>query len=242
MIRTEDKQFEERILNDGSHIAVPFVLSMMQDGTRDYLVYSFCVKIAEEFEEKFGDEPLSEEAKAFLDEKITPIMEKLDFDCTGALDRIHMEFVGTAFDETRILPDCEIISTLDGEKWIDELELDTFELDPDDLVDRMAVIRWRGKIVCYCGLNDICDEDDSLELTVECAEDYRRQGFGSSCVAMLTQYLRGLGERVKYVCSVTNQNSFRTAAAAGLIPNREVLSFVCYRNEEPDGDEEEMKF
>lgn len=233
MIRIENTDFEKEIFEDGSCIAVPIEISQTADGEIDILTYSFCRDVAEEFEKSYSDDPFSEDAVEFLYKKLTPKMVQADYSTKGAGEHGYYEYRCDAPECDNILPECEIIDTLDGEKW-NELELDEFMLDPDSPTDRMAVIRRNGKIVCYAGLNDLSEEDGLYELTVECEENWRRHGYGGSCVAKLTEYLISLGESVKYVCSESHIVSQKTAEAAGFTIYKKVLPFVCYRNDDED--------
>lgn len=236
MIRREEFDFEQEILND-SHIAVPFQVTKTADGKLDLLVYSFAVKTAEEFEKTYGADPFTEEARAYLTEKLTPLMAQFGFDADDAMERVHLEYRCDAPETGKILPDCELIDSLDGEEW-DDLPLDEFDLDPENPLDRMAVIRKNGKIVCFAGLNDISEEDGLLEVTVECEEDCRRKGYGASCIAKITEYLLGLGEDVKYICADDNTASAKTAESAGYVLHSTGMPFVCYRFEEDEEDPE----
>lgn len=239
MVKAEDFEFEKEIIRSGHHIAMP--IEIVRDeisGMMTITAYSFCVKLAEEFEEKFSRDPFSPEAKKFLHEKLNPIMNELDYDTSFAAERIHFDYRSLNVNRDRILPQCEIISTLEGEKW-DELPLDEFSLDPCDERDRMAVIKIDGKIVCYAGINDISEDDGMIEITVECEEEYTRRGYGSSCVACIADYLDKLGLTAKYICSDSNTASRRTAEAAGLTLAAKILPFVCYKFEE---DPEECEF
>lgn len=235
MVKLEDKQFEDYIIETSSHIAMPFELHMRNGGI-EIISYSFTRQIAEEFEERFASDPFSAEAKRFLIDKLTPVMNELGYDTEGANDRIHLEYRCDKADTAKILPECEIISTLDGEKW-DELPLDEFSLDPEDITDRMAVIRVGGRIVCFAGLNDISEDDGYIEVTVECCEDYRHRGYGVSCIAKLTDYLLSLGERVKYICVEENYASRAAAESAGFALYDRCMPFVCYRYDEADSAE-----
>ena len=231
MVKLEDKQFEDDIIASGSHIAMPFEIHRNAEGELLIISYSFTKKIAEEFENCFSSDPFSDEAKKYLSEKLTPIMNELGYDTEGAADRIHLEFHCTEVDKSKILPECEIIASLDGESW-DDVPLDEFELDSTIPSDRMAVIRKDGKIVCFAGLNDISEDDGYIEITVECSEEYRRKGFGISCIACLTDYLLSIGERVKYICSDDNSASKAAAESAGFVLCDTCLPFVCYKVEE----------
>lgn len=238
MIRLENPEFEKEILDGESCIAVPIEISQINGGEPDILTYSFCREIAAEFEKKYASDPFSEDAVSFLTEKLTPKMAQLEYSTAGAGEHGYYEYRCDAPNKAKILPECEIIDTLDGEKW-DELELDEFMLDSDEPTDRMAVIRKDGKIVCYAGLNDLSEDDGLYELTVECEEDCRGNGYATSCTAKLTEYLIGIGEGVKYICSVNHIVSQKTAEAAGFKVYKRVLPFVCYKNDEEDEEDEE---
>ncbi len=127
-----------------------------------------------------------------------------------------------------VLPGCYIIDSVAGDRWVG-VSIDDFELDPAEKIDRMAVIRDGGKIVCFAGLNDICEEDDYIELTVECAEEYRGRGYGTSCAAALGEYLILLGEKVKYICDDSNLASKAVAEGAGFKLYDKRMPFVCYK-------------
>lgn len=233
MIRLEDTELEKEILSGESCIAVPIEVTQNSDGALDILTYSFCRDIAEEFEKKYKTDPFSAEAVDFLTEKLTPKMAQLEYSTVGAGEHGYYEYRCDKPSSAKIMPECEIIDTLDGEKW-DELELDEFMLDSAEPTDRMAVIRKDGKIVCYAGLNDLSEDDGLYELTVECEEDYRGRGYATSCAAKLTEYLKDIGEGVKYVCSVNHIVSQKTAEAAGFKIYKKVFPFVCYRSDEED--------
>jgi len=238
MIRREDFEFEQEIMND-SHIAVPFQVTLSADGTLDLLIYSFAEKIAEKFEKTYGSNPFSEEAKAYLTAELAPIMEEFGFDADAAMERIHLEYHCDAPNPDCILPDCVLIDSLEDEVW-EDLPLDEFDLDPENPMDRMAVIRRDGKIVCFAGLNDISEEDGFAEVTVECEASCRRNGYGASCISKITEYLLGLGENVKYVCADDNTASAKTAESAGYKLVSINMPFVCYKfNEDEEYDEED---
>jgi len=230
----EDADFEKGVLEDGC-IAVPVEISLTQDGELSLCVYSFCRDAAEAFIERFSADPFSDEALAFVSDALSEKMAEMDFELTDPREHEYFEYRCTDPDTSKILADCDIIDTLKGEKW-DNLELDEFELEKSDPTDRMAVIRRDRRIVCYAGINDISDGDGMYELTVECEEEYRRRGFASSCIAAMADHLIRLGEGVKYVTAGTNTASQHTAASAGFVLCRKVLSFVCYRNVEDEGE------
>lgn len=239
MIRLEEKQLEEQVIATGHHIAVPFELNQMADGTLDILVYSFCEAIAGEFEEKFADDPTGEAAQAFLYEKITPIMRAMDYDCGDALGVIYYEFHADAGVSADGLAeaDCDLVDDLTGEVF-ENLPLDEFEFLESDPCDKMAILRRDGKVVCYAGLNDVCEDDGFYEITVECEEAYRGNGYAKACVARLTQHILSHGERVKYLCTSDNIASIHTAQAVGFQPYKACMPFVCYKITDEEEEDE----
>lgn len=230
MIRLEDKSFEDSIFEEENCIAVPFEASVGADGTAEILVYSFAEETARIFENRFGDDPFSDEAGEFLLNRLSPVMNELGYETAGALEHGYAEYGCTSPDMTKIREDCELIDTLEGEKWPEELSLDEFELSPENRLDRMAVIRRDGQIVCYAGVNDLTD-GGVPELTVECDEKWRQNGFAASCTAKLAAYLIRVSGKVTYACALTNTPSVKTAEAAGFTVTRRVMPFVCYRKE-----------
>ena len=236
MIRLEDADFVRDIFESESCIILPIEISCLCDGSVDILVYPMYEKIAEEFEKCFGNDPFSDKAAAFLMTKLSPEVEKLGYSTAGADTHAYREYRCEKPNTAKILPGCELISTLDGETW-DEIDLDGFELDPENESDRMAVIRMDGRIVCYAGLNDVCEDDGLYEITVECEEEYRNNGYAKACVAKLTQHILDHGESVKYICTSDNIASIRTAEAVGFKPYKTCMPFVSYKI--TDEDEEE---
>ncbi len=236
MIRYEEAEFVKELLENESCILVPMEIGQDQEGALSILAYPTCRQTAEIFEERFSSDPFGKEAALYLKEALTPIMNSLGYDTEGAAGHRHFEYRCREVNREAILPDCCLIDTLEGEEN-EALDLEGFVLDPADPMDRMAVIRRDNKIVCYAGLNDLCEEDGLLELTVECEAPYRRRGYAASCVAHLTDYLKGLGHEVKYVTSVENKASQKTAEKAGFRLHRTTLSFVCLQREEEETEE-----
>lgn len=242
MVRLEDREFEELVINSEYDVAVPVEVFLYEDERGlEIVTYSFTQKVAREFEEKFASDPFSRDAKEFLYSKLTPIMDGLGYSSRQSADRSFIEFRRDASAPRAEYPRCEIISTLDGETW-DELPLDEFALDADEPTDRMAVVKDGDKIVCFAGLNDEIDGDGICEITVECDPAYRCRGYATACVTALADYLESLGKHVKYICRDTNEASIKTAKKAGLLPYCRFMPYVC-RKKNPDGTEnEELTF
>ena len=237
MVKLEEKDFEELVLNSAHYVAVPIEVFLYEDDRGLQIVsYSITEKIAVEFEEKFKNDPFSREARDFLYEKLGPVMDSLEYNSKFSAERVFLEFrrSGKAvFSDI----ECEIISTLDTETW-DDLPLDEFALDVDDECDRMAVVRHDGKIVCFAGLNDEIDGDGIYEITVECDPNFRGMGYGAACTTALCDYLESKGGTVKYITVTTNEASIKTAKKSGFELHCTFMPYVCRRNN-PDGTENE---
>lgn len=226
MIRLEDREFENSVFDRECPLAVPVQITLDRDGSFEMLVYSFCRETAEAFEARFAADPLGEEAITWLAGELTRIMEPLGYDELDIESYPLHDYRPEKIREDVILPECQVIDTLEGERW-DSLPLDEFALNPADPADRMAVIRdGAGKIVCYAGLNDISAEEGLYELTVECEESFRRRGYGASCTALLASRLEALGEGSQYVTSHRNIPSVRCAERAGFRRRKSVFPFV----------------
>lgn len=238
MITFEDKAFEQSVLEGRCHIAVPFEVIANIDGRSDadtveLLIYSFCGEIAEKFESRFSSCPFSAEAKAFLYEKLTPVMKKIEYGCVGACERIHYTYQMT--DASALNPVCfrgrtERLDKLTAKDIAEsDTELSDFSIDPEDELDRIFVIRGEhGEVAAFAAVNDISDDEGFFELTVECAQTYRGRGYGSECVAELAKYLLDRGVSVEYVCGEENLPSVGTAEKVGFTLVRKCMPFVCY--------------
>ncbi len=246
MIVFEDYEFEKSILDERYHIAVPFVVTQYEDGTLSLLVYSFCGEIAEEFEARFADRPFSAAASGFLREKLTPIMQKMEYDASDACDRIHLTY--QMMDASRINPACfkgraKLLDQLtEKDMKNSETEIYAFEIEPGNELDRIAAVYGKRKeIAAFAAINDISDDEGFVELNVECAEEYRRQGYAAECVAVLAKHLLDHGVFVEYICEDVNIPSVKTAEKVGFSLVKRTMPFVCYRIDDEE-DMEEIPF
>ncbi len=243
MIAFEDIEFEKSILDERYHIAVPVVVTQYEDGSLSLLVYSFCGELAEEFETQFSKDPFSEDAKSFLYKKLTPVMGDLGYEPSDLSENIHLTYVLT--DPADINADCfkgrakRLDELTEEDKANSETEIYAFEIDPENELDRIyAVYGKKNEIAAFAAINDISADEDYYELNVECAEEYRRQGYAAECVAELAKYLLDRGVSVEYICEESNHPSVKTAEKVGFRLIRKVMHFVCYRIDDETEDEE----
>ncbi len=242
MIVFEDNEFEKSILDERYHIAVPFVVTQNADGGLHLLVYSFCGKIAEEFEARFALAPFSGEARAFLCEKLTPIMEQMEYEVADPQEHMSLNYQLT--DGNAINPDCfrgrakRLDSLTEKDMKNSETEIYAFEINETDELDRIFAIYGKEKeIVAFAAINDIAEDKGFYELNVECAEDYRCRGYGSECVAELAKYLLDRGVPVEYICGADNHPSIKTAEKVGFTLTKKSMPIVCYRIDEETDEE-----
>jgi len=247
MVILEDIEFEKSIIDERYHIAVPFQITVYGDGRQECLVYSFCRDLAEAFEKKWPD-PLAPEALEWLAGQLYSVMENLGYESESMVMRSHSEYrllpekremlpvPGTGAALLTVLADTDRVGA-------EDLELDAFEMDGSNPEDAMTVIRQDGRIVCFAAVNDMIENDctaglDWIELNVECAPDYRRRGYATTCVAELTRYYLEKGKGVKYLCDEDNTASIRTAQRVGYDLYSRVVPLVYYRK---DSESEEME-
>lgn len=227
-IEFEDRELEEFVMRGESCIAVPIEVFVPKDGECIVTVYSSFENIAKEFAERFQNEPLSEDAEAFIKEKFSAPMEEAGYKYD---ERFCHRIIHFAADSSTELCQSEIktvkISTNDEfERYYNYATRDV-EFDDEDELDVCFAVVEDGKILSFAAVNDISD-DESIEINVETAVESRGKGYATAEVAALTEYLISKGEKVSYKCRATNIASCRVAEKAGLERTGESYSFVCY--------------
>lgn len=90
-----------------------------------------------------------------------------------------------------------------------------------------AVIR-DSAAVCIAAVNSANGAGRCREIGVECAPDFRRQGFAASCVSVLARELCSAGEVPLYQYYRTNEGSARTAARAGFSVVGRFFSYTSF--------------
>ncbi len=234
MICTGDAEFVSFTFAEGD-IAVPISVSRKVGETEcSITVYEPFYGIAESFVKSFGSDPFTDEAVAFLKDNLTAPMLCRGFKVTRDIDnRIRTFLIREArqvnlsviTDNTRVVSGADDLSAFVN-ATTHELEMD--EDDPDDI---SAVIFADGKLVAYATLNDVFDDEEYAEISVECAVGYRGRGYATSCAAALAKELCTRGYTVSYKCRHTNAASARVAEKAGFTETSMEYNFVCYRDE-----------
>lgn len=242
MIRLEHYELEREVMDERLHIALPFDITIFENETDldkriDILVYSFCTEIAEEFLRRFADDPLGEEAAHWLREQIDPLMEGYE---TAETDCHYLEYRAYNLPKQDTAP-AVLTMRLTPEDYRNadpSVELDAFEIAPDNPDDGMALVRDGEKIVAFAAVNDV-QEDALIEINVECAPGYRRRGYGLACTVCLTRHFNEMGKGVKYICDTDNLPSKNLAEKAGFARYSTRFPLVYYRIDSPSNDDAE---
>ncbi len=232
MIRIEDADFANFSLTEGD-IAVPFSLTRpVSGGEAEITVYEPFYGIAEAFLQRYGADPFSDAAIAFLKENLCEPMHRYGFRLAKDIDNRIQTFVmrdpaATAVDA--VTENTRIVSSAEDLTGMNNLTTHRIELDGEDPDDIAAVTVAEGRILAYAMLNDVFDGEEYVEISVECALGHRGSGYASSCAALLARELCARGYTVSYKCRHTNAASARVAEKAGFTKESMEYNFVCYR-------------
>ncbi len=233
VILTEDREFAEFSLREGC-IAVPIAITRnFAETETEILVYESFLPLANQFVERFADAPFSDAAISFLKESLSLPMHVHGFFIPKDYDKRIRVFRLMRLDEVnsdRILPETLILSGKDTLSAYKNATTHELEMDPDDPDDISAVVLHNGVIVAYATVNDLYEAENDVEISVECAREFRGRGYATSCAVSLSAELLKRGYTVSYKCRHTNEPSVKVAEKAGFAEVGMEYNFVCYRN------------
>ncbi len=118
-----------------------------------------------------------------------------------------------------IIPDKEYESLVD----IDVKALEAGHLCFATVID--------GNIVSVASENPYREDENTVNIGVETAEEYKRNGYGASNVAAITYYLLDTGMTVEYTVDNENEVSIRLAEKVGFTLDRFVLNIFAHKQE-----------
>ncbi len=230
--------------DDGRDMIIPFSVTL-KDGCLTVECEEGLVETAQEYERRFSEQPFSEEARRFVADAVEAETAGTHFSLDRsdlALDTVMLCYNGKpeALDRyilrpTKLLPEsriggCENLTVFEADEIpaISDAGTNSGMIDSAELP--VAAIVRDGKIISLAATNG-APSDGKAEISVDTAEDYRRQGYGRSCVAALTRELlrRGLG--VRYVSFGSNDPSLALAHSIGFTEESRCFDAVCYRDE-----------
>ena len=88
-----------------------------------------------------------------------------------------------------------------------------------------------GTIVSIASENPYREEENTVNIGVETAEEYKSNGYGASNVAAITYYLLDTGMTVEYTVDNENEVSIRLAERVGFKYDRFVLNIFAHKQE-----------
>ena len=180
-----------------------------------------------EYLARFSAAPFSDEAIGFLAAALAPIFSRFGYEVDEDSPYITVAFAANAGDTlaspSRPLPDgVSLIWCADGEG-----ERYDFSLIDGGADDGECALAVRGEtVLAAAGINDLRRGGYS-EIYVECAEDSRRLGLGSACVALLCSRLFEAGQGVRYETTGDNAASIALARTVGLREVERIVSFCA---------------
>jgi len=229
-IRYEDAELEEFALTEGD-IAVPVEIYIPADGSEpEMTVFSAFGCCADDFVRLHASEPLGDAAIQFWRSCLSSAMKERDFELSPDNEMRIREYKLSEKDMLNrkcILPDTRIIRSKEELARLKSAVTHIPDEDYDDILCAVHVID--GVIVACAAENDSYFEDDSMEIHVECAPQFRNRGFSSSCAAALAEAILAEETPVRYHCRTTNSASVRVAEKAGFRLLGTRFSQVCYR-------------
>jgi len=84
------------------------------------------------------------------------------------------------------------------------------------------------KIVALASVNQHSPEQMRLELTCECAREYRRNGYARSVLIALIEHLKQKGNSVVYCCSRYNYASVALAKSIRLLYSGKFFAYSVF--------------
>lgn len=249
MIEFEESELEEAFLNGELPVAVMMSARLDTDGVLSVTAMRCAGEIASEYIARFSDEPFSEMAKAFVCDSARSFFASHGYDYSGEASDVICEFCPADCPA-----DCPagggIPPVLDERAAI----ITVADCGCDPVTDTFAeyenpygfdlscvpcaAVCVGNIIVCAAGINDYSDTDE-CEINVECAEEYRRRGYGRAAVLALLQLLCKAGEKAVYKTSESNVSSVRLARSCGFAEKVKTLYAVGYAR---SGEEDETDY
>ena len=203
---------------DDPDLLIPFSITYREGGDYDISCYCDSLEIVGEYAEKFGSSLFSDEAAAFLKERLDGVYAdkgyelRIEDDCVYFLDSVV----------TDPSDNC-VVNARDSHTDFNLCEIDLAE----------AAELGQEAFVCVCDARIVSvavenyTHKGETEIAVETAPDYRRRGLARSVCAALCNDIVNSGGSVTWHCSRENHPSCALAEKIGFrLDGREV--YFCY--------------
>lgn len=225
---------EDEPLDAGFDMIIPFSVSVSGGKVCVTAGKRFC-SAAEEFERRFSDSPCSHEARDFVFDSLSSVLQGSGyFPDRDALDILTVTYTLESLSEIKRNTElCNVIQVSE-EEFCGYENLTAFE--PDELFfgneERFPLfaVLDGNTVVAVTAVNGNAS-DGSAEISVDTAECYRQHGFGRACVTAVSEYLLERGINVKYVCFSDNEASCALAMSVGFHEVNICFDAVCFADE-----------
>ena len=202
---------------DDRDLLVPFSVTYREGGDYDISCYPDSLEIVGEYAERFGDSPFSDEAVAFLKDRLDGVFcpkgyeLQIEDDCVYFLDKA-VDCGDNAIVNARDAAGYENLCEIDLAEAA-ELGQEAFVCVKDEKIVSVAVENYTHK--------------GETEIAVETSPDYRRLGYARAACAALCNDIVNSGGSVTWHCSRENRPSCLLAEKIGFrLDGREV--YFCY--------------
>ena len=228
MLIHENEMMENAAMDEALCICVPVSLWKPEVGELEITAYRNVWDICADYEIVHGDDPFDGSALSELCDKVEPIAEKMGYSMDRKNNRPVMEYSLTETNNA-IKTYAEKASIIHSTKEVAEFSCLCLHKPEtaEDGFDACAVIICDNAVCAVAGINDFSD-DDSYEIYVETARDYRERGYASSAVSALSEYLISKGCTVSYKCGADNKASIAVAEKLGMKLCGCRYDAVCY--------------
>lgn len=204
---------DEAWLHSGE-VAVPLEITV-ENGVAKIEYYPSARELVDEFTAHFGKDEgtlLCPDAVSWATKKFGSFLEKFGFEMSPDSEDYYINYLIT---EPQGTPRSEVVRLTGSEEYTDLTDTDIEGLISEGYVIYAAVVD--SKIAALANTGEPITEHSprEVEIGVDTAKDYRRQGLGSACVYALARELCDNGLTAVYECASTNIASIRLAESLG---------------------------
>ena len=205
---------------DDTDLLIPFSVSYREGGDYDISCYADSLEIVGEYAERFGNSIFSNEAIAFLKDRLDGVFAPKGYELQIEDDRVY--FLENTVDGGNIA-----VNSRDALEYTNLCEIDLTEAA--ELGQEAFVCIEDEKIVSVAVEN--YTHKGETEIAVETAPAYRRRGLAKAASAALCNDIVNTGGSVTWHCSFENRPSCLLAEKISFRLDGRELYFCYYAKE-----------
>lgn len=223
MIVYEEKAME-RILSLGfCDTAIPISIKEYTGEEAEICALPALKRVVIEFEKRFSDNYFSKASHDWLRERVRPFMHRIGYHDNRQSRKITNIY---SLASDIVFPD-----TYDAERLF-EVKKNLTTTDIHSMLEFghiVCVVVRDGAIVCTAYTN-LPPEGDEVEIGVETAPAYRKNGYAKVSLSLLINELSKMGIRPIYACSQSNRASISLARSLGFTLEGREYDYVFRRD------------